>query len=145
VPLVSFENALAGVQGGKVPHLLLGNGFSRACREDIFAYRALFDRADFNRLSPLARQSFDLLGTTDFEVVMRALRDASMLMQIYAPEHPEIARQLQEDADGLREVLVQAIADNHPGFPGEIAPERYASCRRLPAKSSQQPRIQTAS
>lgn len=110
---------------------MLGNGFSRACREDIFAYTALFDRADFNRLSPLARQSFDLLGTTDFEVVMRALRDAARLMAIYAPDRPDIGMRFQEDADGLREVLVQAIADNHPGYPGEIGPERYAACRRF--------------
>ena len=46
--LLTFEQALARVRAGKVPHLLLGNGFSRACREDIFADHALFDRADFN-------------------------------------------------------------------------------------------------
>lgn len=131
MPLVTFEGALERVRDGRVPHLLLGNGFSRACREDIFAYTALFDRADFNRLSPLARQSFDLLGTTDFEVVMRALRDAAPLMAIYAPDRPDIGRRFQEDADGLREVLVRAIADNHPGYPGEIVPERYAACRRF--------------
>ena len=35
--LLTFEQALARVRAGKVPHLLLGNGFSRACREDIYA------------------------------------------------------------------------------------------------------------
>ena len=134
MPLVTFEAALERVREGRVPHLLLGNGFSRACREDIFAYTALFDRADFNQLSPLARQSFDLLGTTDFEVVMRALRDAARLLTIYGPENLEIAAQLQRDADGLREVLVHAIADNHPGYPGEIEGERYAACRRFLAR-----------
>jgi hypothetical protein len=131
MPLISFDTALGQVQGDKLPHVLLGNGFSRACREDIFAYTALFDRADFNRLSPLARQSFDVLGTTDFEVVMRALRDASRLATVYAPQAPDLARLLQGDAEGLREVLVRAIAENHPAHPGEIAPERYAACRRF--------------
>jgi hypothetical protein len=129
--LISFNSALQRVQDGKVPHLLLGNGFSRACRDDIFAYTALFERADFNQLSPLARQAFDLLGTTDFEVVMRALRDASRLATIYAPELPDLAKRLSNDAAGLREVLVRAIADNHPAHPGEIALERYAACRRF--------------
>src|SRR5687768_16645338 len=129
--LLTFEAALARVRDGRVPHLLLGNGFSRACRDDIFAYTALFDRADFNQLSPLARQSFDLLGTTDFEVVMRALRNAARLVTLYAPGHRELARRFQEDADGLREVLVRAIADNHPAWPGEIDPGRYAACRRF--------------
>ena len=129
--LLSFEAALARVRDGRAPHLLLGNGFSRACRDDIFAYTALFDRADFNRLSPLARQSFDLLGTTDFEVVMRALRNAARLMTLYAPEKPELATRFQEDADGLREVLVRAIADNHPAWAGEIDPARYAACRQF--------------
>ena len=129
--LVTFEDAHGLVQAETAPHLLLGNGFSRACREDIFAYSALFDRADFNQLSPLARGSFDLLDTTDFEVVMRALRDAALLMKIYSPDQPGVGGRLREDADGLREVLVQAIADNHPEFPGEICDTSYAACRRF--------------
>jgi hypothetical protein len=69
--IISFEEALAKSEGKK--HLLLGNGFSRACRDDIFAYSALFQRADFSALSPTARNAFDSLGTTDFEIVMKAL------------------------------------------------------------------------
>jgi hypothetical protein len=136
MPLLTFEQALARVQGNRLPHLLLGNGFSRACREDIFAYSALFDRADFRQLSPLARRAFNLLGTTDFEVVMRALHSASKLVEIYAPENPGLASRLREDSAGLREVLVRAIADNHPAYPGEIPAERYAACRRFLAKFS---------
>jgi hypothetical protein len=129
--LVTFETALAHVPDGKRPHLLIGNGFSRACRDDIFAYTALFQRADFGKLSPLARKSFDILRTTDFEVVMRALRDAARLLEIYAEDRPDLAKALRQDADGLREVLVRAIADNHPAYPGEIAGQRYAACRRF--------------
>jgi hypothetical protein len=62
---------------------------------------------------------------------MRALRNAARLMTIYGPDNPEFARRLQEDADGLREVLVRAIADNHPAWPGEIAAERYGACKRF--------------
>jgi Domain of unknown function (DUF4917) len=132
--VLTFEQALAGVEDSKTPHLLLGNGFSRACRNDIFAYEALFDRADFQALSPLARQAFDILQTRDFEVVMRALRDAASLLGIYQPESPEVVDRMKEDADGLREVLVRAIADNHPAWPGEIDGKRYAACRRFLAR-----------
>lgn len=118
--LITFADALARVEAGTTPHVLLGNGFSRACREAIFAYDALFERADFNALSPLARQAFTVLATTDFEVVMRALKDAARLLSIYAPTQPELADQLRNDARGLREVLVKAIAQNHPEHPGTI-------------------------
>ena len=131
LPLITFDAARALVQGGRTPHLLLGNGFSRAWRDDIFAYTALFERADFGNLSPSARQAFDRLGTTDFEVVMRTLRDAAQLIPIYAPDRPDIAAQLQEDANGLREVLVRAIAENHPEYPAEIAREAFAACRQF--------------
>lgn len=131
MPLVTFEEALQGIEGAKGPHLLLGNGFSRACRDDIFSYNALFDRADFRELSPRARQAFDLLQTKDFEFVMRALRDSARLMGAYAPEQPELEQALRTDAEGLRDVLVQAIADNHPEYPGEVDGDSYAACRRF--------------
>ena len=51
---------------------MLGNGFSRALRDDIFSYQALFDQADFANLSAQAKQAFADLHTTDFEAVMRA-------------------------------------------------------------------------
>ena len=129
--LLTFKQALAAVRDGKTPHLLLGNGFSRAYRDDIFAYGALFDRADFNALSPLAREAFAILATTDFEVVMRALRDAARLIRLYAPDHPDLAARMVEDVTGLREVLVRAIANNHPAWPGQIADDQYAACKRF--------------
>lgn len=129
--LIDFHTALERVPDGKTPHLLLGNGFSRAFRDDIFAYTALFDRADFGNLSPLARRAFDVLQTTDFEVVMRALRDAATLVEIYAEDRPDIADALRRDANGLREVLVRAIADNHPSYPGELESSHYAACRQF--------------
>jgi Domain of unknown function (DUF4917) len=69
--LIPFEEALGRTEEGKKKHVLLGNGFSRACRNDIFAYEALFQRADLTRI-PLALSAFQALHTTDFEQVMRA-------------------------------------------------------------------------
>jgi Domain of unknown function (DUF4917) len=114
--LMTFQEALQQAEGKK--HVLLGNGFSRALRNDIFAYEALFQRADFSQLSATARQAFSILNTTDFEVVMRALRLVARLIPLYRND-PDLVRTLMADADGLREVLVQAIAQNHPEAPSK--------------------------
>jgi hypothetical protein len=128
VELTSFDEALA--RGAAVKrHLLLGNGFSRALRNDIFSYDALFDRAEFHTLSPTAKRAFDVLETTDFEVVMRALRAAAVLVEIYEGVNPALAVQLRADADGLRELLVRTIAANHPSRPGDVPTPAYQRCR----------------
>lgn len=133
--LQDFCRAMRRVSGeGRKPHLLLGNGFSRACRNDIFAYGALFDRADFKKCTPSARKAFEALGTTDFEVVMRALRHTAALLEIYREGDEETRKRLLADAAALREVLVHAIADSHPAQPGEITPESYGRCRTFLAQ-----------
>ena len=115
----------------KKPKLLLGNGFSRACRDDIFSYNSLFERADFSALPGPAKASFAALKTTDFEVVMDALRKASALVNVNDPARSGLAQQFDAQADGLREVLVAAIAQNHPAKPANIAEEEYARCRKF--------------
>lgn len=130
--LLTFEDAVrdAGERNLK-RHLLLGNGFSRACRDDIFAYGALFDRANFEGLSPSARSAFEALDTTDFEVVMRALRQAAALASVYAHDAPELAKHLLRDAEGLRDLLATTIANSHPDRPGDITTAQYQACRRF--------------
>lgn len=125
--LLTFDKALK--QADRQPHVLLGNGFSIACRADIFQYGQLFDRADFKDLDDTARAAFTVLETTDFEVVMRALRQAAKLAAVYAKGSPALARRLCRDADGLREVLASTIASSHPDRPADIEPEQYSACR----------------
>lgn len=127
--LISFQAALNGAFGKK--RVLLGNGFSRACRNDMFAYEALFDRADFAKLSPEARAVFDALDTKDFEKVMRALREASIIATVYAKNRPDLAKQFDADANALREVLASAIASSHPARPGDIEEAKYKACREF--------------
>jgi len=126
--MLSFEDALDRASGESKQHVLLGNGFSRACRDDIFAYGNLFNRADFKNLSSTARRAFDALRTTDFEMVMRALRNAAAVVELYSDD-PSIAARLAADADGLRDVLARTIADSHPGRPNEISRAQYSCCR----------------
>lgn len=127
--VVSFAKAMKGVVGSKLPHLLLGNGFSRACRDDLFSYQALYEQAEQAGLSADAQKAFKALGTTDFEQVMRMLKQASKLAKEYA--RPKLAATLAAHADELREVLVKTIADNHPSRPHDIPRKRYKACKEF--------------
>lgn len=131
IEVISFQDAIASFNSVSPKHALLGNGFSRACRNDIFAYEKLFEQADFTRLSAFARQAFDALGTTDFELVMEALKRAAVLLRLYEPTQSAIAEVFDRDADGLREVLVSAIAGSHPARPGDIDIKQSSACKQF--------------
>lgn len=127
-PILSYEGVLAETNERR--HLLLGNGFSIACRPDLFRYEKLFDRARFLKLKR-ARKAFDRLSTTNFEAVIRALRNFTVLTELYAPEDKKAPTRAKDDADALRDVLVNAVADSHPDRPHEITRSEYLSCRRF--------------
>ena len=74
MPVITFAEAFERSADGK-RHLLLGNGFSIALFPGRFRYGSLLAEADFSG-SPELRASFERLTTTDFEVVIKALRDA---------------------------------------------------------------------
>jgi hypothetical protein len=126
--LKSFDDAIA--ECSKTPHLLLGNGFSRALRDNIFAYSRLFDRAK-SKLSPTAQKAFSKLGTTNFEQVMRALRDASALVDIYSKEKPTAAAAMNKDMLAIREALASTIAESHPDRPRDVTVDEYRACKQF--------------
>lgn len=127
--LLTFEKAIKQTDDGK-RHLLLGNGFSRACRNDLFAYDALFSQGK-DELTESAQKAFDILETTDFESVMRALKQAVELLKVYAPKNRKLAKRLAEDADKIRDVLAQAITYSHPERPNAIEDKEFAACRKF--------------
>ena len=127
--MLTFQQAIDEAQQYNKRHALLGNGFSISCRPDIFVYGKLFERADFSDLSPSAKLAFEALDTQDFEKVIKVLRDASEVLTAYKGAKTKLIQQLQEDADGLREVLVHAISSSHPDWPGDISDAEYACCR----------------
>lgn len=130
MPLPTFQQAIEEAQSYNRRHLLLGNGFSIACRPKIFTYGRLYEQADFTKISPTAKIAFEALGTQDFERVIKALRDSARILQAYGGPSV-LVEQYRRDADGLRELLVQTIAASHPAWPGEIEEEEYAACRRF--------------
>ncbi|WP_114968012.1 DUF4917 family protein [Rhodoferax ferrireducens] len=129
MPIYTFQQALSEAQRIKNLHVLLGNGFSIACRPNIFLYGKLYEKADFSKLSSTAKKAFEALGTQDFERVIKALRDAKLILESYGGTTQSFLDTLQADADGLRELLVQTIAHSHPAYPGEIEDQEYAACR----------------
>ena len=124
--ILTFQDALDSTTGSL--HLLLGNGFSRACRNDLFAYDALFETAK-DKLHPRVMDAFKALDTTDFEKVMRALQEAKSLLKAYSPHDSELTSRLKCDAASLRTILANAIASNHPERSDEILDYQFRNCR----------------
>jgi hypothetical protein len=93
--------------GGKDCTLLLGNGFSIR----YFRYRTLLDKADLKADDPV-RVLFDRIKTVDFERVVKALETAALVEAVYG--NKKHAKQLDADANRLREALVHAVRATHP-------------------------------
>ena len=127
--LLTFEEAV-GQTDSKNRLLLLGNGFSRACLNDLFSYDALFEEAK-DKLSDTAKLAFEALGTTDFESVMKALQQAETLINAYVADCSELAVKLAADAELLRDILAQVISSNHPDRVDDISHDSFLSCRHF--------------
>lgn len=128
VTLITFDQALRRAEAYGKRHLLLGNGFSIACKPDIFAYGSLFEEAKKTMSKALAA-IFDAMGTQDFEEVIRALQNAATIVSVYRPKFLETRKMLHTDADKLKTDLIQAVAGRHPARPNDITDERYIACR----------------
>jgi len=128
--LLTFEDALKLSQNYNKRHLLLGNGFSIACRPNIFVYKKLFEQADFSSLSPNVKKAFDELGTSDFECVIKSLRSTAKVVSAYK-KGSDFAEELLKDAESVKELLVKTIAKSHPNCPTEIEDEEYLACQKF--------------
>jgi hypothetical protein len=133
--ILTFDQAIKASCDYSRRHLLLGNGFSIACRPNIFVYGKLFEQADFTALSKSAKEAFGALGTTDFERVIKTLRDTATIADVYKLTRGSVD-QIHQDAERLKELLVQTIAKSHPGSPSEIEDKEYAHCQTFLANFS---------
>ena len=128
MPIMTFQEALAN--SAERRHLLLGNGFSIALRPDIFSYQSLYNKADFSDV-PYAQKFFELLGTSDFEAVIRAVVNAAKILRAYKGVDDKLIAKLNDDASMIKHILVAAIGEHHPDRPFDIEPQQYAACRRF--------------
>jgi hypothetical protein len=125
--LIPFEQATSAVKGKK--HLLLGNGFSIALKPDIFTYGSLLDNADFSK-APHLPLLFQLLETSDFEVVIRQLTNAAKIAEFYRGDE-ELKAELLRDSSIAKDALVSVIAKRHPDRPFDVADSQYVACRKF--------------
>jgi hypothetical protein len=128
MPVIPFSDALTETADLK-RHLLLGNGFSIALFPNRFTYGSLLGSVNFTSY-PQAKLAFDALSTTDFEVVIQALRNAVTLLPIYGGD-PASRSLMEQHAEALKELLVQAIAGKHPERPSDVTDEQYGACRQF--------------
>lgn len=128
--LIDFDQALKKAQKYGKKHLLLGNGFSIACKPDIFSYGSLFEEAKKTMSKELAA-IFAAMGTQDFEEVIRALQNAAKIVSVYKPGLRATKKLLLSDADELKRGLIQAVAGRHPARPNAITEDRYHACRKF--------------
>lgn len=129
VKVISFADALASASDN--PNLLLGNGFSIGCKQDIFSYKALLQEANFSQKCPAANKAFEAFDTADFEAIIQKLVDASKILGIYKSADKATRRQLLKDAECIRENLVKTLTAKHPNLPSDITDDQYRNCRNF--------------
>lgn len=117
VDVIEFKEAVTA-SNGKDRALLIGNGFSA----EYFSYRSLLAASGIGEGSAL-RNVFAALDTVDFEKVVRALEDASVIEGAYG--HEARASELVEHAQQVREALVKAVNETHPAHRKDLG-EKYA-------------------
>lgn len=126
---ISFDEAIADADASfSKKHLILGNGFSIACRPDIFHYGSIFAEADFSG-HPNLPHVFEALKTQDFEVAIQSLETSAALHPIYESDGSDAAVQMLADAAALKDILIETIARNHPESPADISEEEFQHCR----------------
>ena len=126
VKMHSFQKCLEIADTGK-KHVLLGNGFSRACRDNIFSYISLFESTDFENKNNL-KDLFTSLGTTDFEEIMNVLLNCASVLEVYDKTNTSLLKSVLEDEKSLKSFLVSTLTKNHPENPSDILDTEYENC-----------------
>lgn len=109
-------------------HLLLGNGFSSSLRRDIFSYSALKEglAVEMFSIGDEIKNLFNLIKYDDFEELIHRMNLARPIVEAYDGDHQNVA----DDADKLREGLVDSIGRKHPMHPFDsITDEHYSNCK----------------
>lgn len=126
--MLTYIEALERLEEGERPSIILGNGFSRAWRNDIFNYANLLDAANFGARDENIRSLFLRLETYDFETVMKSLVSARTVLESYGNQDDLIA-QIRVDEQGLKDALITAIAHTHPERPWDVTNAQYGAVR----------------
>ncbi|MFO8009453.1 MAG: DUF4917 family protein, partial [Dehalococcoidia bacterium] len=126
--LENFQDVVSGLNPNET-HLIVGNGFSRACFDQVFNYTSLLSLADFKDLSPYISVVFSNIGTADFEKVIQILQESAQTAATYNTTDRQLLTDLESDANGLREALIEAISNHHPENPPSLNQRQYTKCK----------------
>jgi hypothetical protein len=121
--VITFNEAIAAAEGDRA--LLLGNGFSIAQADGQFSYAQLLDRSGLSAQNPI-RSVFSVLETADFEKVMDALYHTAQILEAYGQKQQ--AAQFRTDAIAVREALIHAVHEVHPGIQFDIPQAQRQAC-----------------
>lgn len=124
----TFAEVLESVEDGAELSILLGNGFSRSWRNDIFNYANLLDAAAFQDREVEIRELFRRCGTYDFEAVMRSLVSAKIVLDAYG-NNEALTAVIERDQQLLKNALISAISTTHPDKPREVTDAQFATVR----------------
>jgi uncharacterized protein DUF4917 len=120
---IQFSEAIE--QSGPNRSLLIGNGFSIAQAGGQFSYANLLEKAGLQPDNPI-KNVFTTLNTVDFELVMQALQHAAQIEDAY--EDTNRANLFRNDAAAVREALIHAVREVHPGISFDIPQEQRDRC-----------------
>lgn len=134
--VISFEEAMNSVEDGDKPSILMGNGFSRAWRNDIFNYANLLEAASFKDREIEIKDLFHRSKTYDFEAVMRTLGSAKIVLEAYGGEQDLIQR-IERDQQLLKDALISAISNTHPDRPSNVTRDQFTAARRFLSRFDQ--------
>lgn len=128
VKLLTFEEAKkqADEVWGK-RHMLLGNGFSIGVHEK-FDYGTLYKQAKASGLPKHVEELFNWYGTTNFEEVLRHLKEGMRLAKHYELVKTNCALDMENDHQDVKEALVNAITSVHPASRNAVAEGNLQSC-----------------
>jgi hypothetical protein len=122
----SFDDALK--QSNPVKSLLVGNGFSIAQAGGQFSYASLLDKSGLQPNSAIMNV-FTTLHSVDFERVMEALQAAAQIEEAYG--NVDRATLFRTDASAVREALIHAVREVHPGISFDIPQEQRDHCGKF--------------
>lgn len=120
---ITFNQAIE--QSNVNRSLLIGNGFSIAQAGAQFSYASLLDKAGLAPNNPV-RNVFTALHTVDFEQVMQALQHAAQIEDAYG--EADRATVFRNDATAVREALIHAVREVHPGISFDIPQVQRDRC-----------------
>ncbi len=125
--LLTYDEVLEETKENK-RFLLLGNGFSMAYNKDRFSFTSLqesaIEKGYIKKDSPVY-QIFENFKTKDFEEVVKLLETSIEICKVYGLIGEKESVLIQNDADKLKEHLVDIITNNHPAKITEISDDEF--------------------